>query len=153
VTSTGTLRLADYLPYRLSVAASAVSALVAKAYQESFGLPIPQWRLIAILMEHRSLTQQQLVPLSTMDKQTISRAARSLQERGLIARATSSQDRRAYRLRVTAAGRRLYREVVPLALAYERRLLRKLSARQVDTLRRQLRDLEQAAAAETGRIA
>ena len=151
MTASRTLRLAEHLPYRLSVAAAAVSALVAKAYEERFGLPIPQWRLIAILMEHKSLTQQQLVPLSTMDKQTISRAARSLQARGLIGRATSRQDRRAYRLRVTASGRRLYRAVVPLALAYERRLLANLSAQQISTLRRQLRQLEQAAAAAAKR--
>ena len=147
MSSSRILRLAEYLPYRLSVAASAVSALVAKAYEERFGLPIPQWRIISILMEHKSLTQQQLVPLSAMDKQTISRAARSLQARGLIGRATSSQDRRAYRLRVTASGRRLYHAVVPLALAYERRLLANLSAKQISILRRQLQHLEQAAAA------
>ena len=82
---------------------------------------------------------------------TISRAARSLQARGLIGRATSRQDRRAYRLRVTASGRRLYRAVVPLALAYERRLLANLSAQQISTLRRQLRQLEQAAAAAAKR--
>jgi DNA-binding MarR family transcriptional regulator len=151
VRSSSKLSLADYLPYRLSVAAAAVSALVAKAYEERFGLPIPQWRIIAILMEHKSLTQQQLVPLSTMDKQTISRAARSLQARGLIGRVTSSQDRRAYRLKVTASGRRLYRAVVPLALSYERLLLSNLSARQISILRRQLRQLEQAAAAAAGR--
>ena len=141
------LRLADYLPYRLSVAANAVSALVAKAYETEFRLPIPQWRLIAILMEHQSLTQQQLVPLSSMDKQTVSRAARSLQARGLIARATSRQDGRAYSLRVMPAGRRLYRKVAPLALAYERRLLHGLTGREIRTLHRQLRFLQQAATA------
>ena len=151
MTSSQTLRLAEYLPYRLSVAAAAVSALVAKAYEVRFGLPIPQWRIIAILTEHKSLTQQQLVRLSSMDKQTISRAARSLQSRGLIARATSPEDRRAYSLRMTAAGRRLYRRVVPLALAYERLLLSNLSTQQIKILSRQLQQLEQAAAAAAGR--
>jgi DNA-binding MarR family transcriptional regulator len=139
------LLLADYLPYRLSVAASAVSALIAAAYKEQFDLPIPQWRLIAILSEHASLTQQQLVPLSTMDKQTVSRAARCLLQRKLLARATSTVDRRAYRLRLTAAGRKLYRQVVPLALAYEQQLLKDLNATEVNALHQQLRGLEQAA--------
>jgi DNA-binding MarR family transcriptional regulator len=139
------LQLSDYLPYRLSVAANAVSTLIAAAYKGRFDLPIPQWRLIAILSEHASLTQQQLVPLSTMDKQTVSRAARSLMQRELIARAANPLDRRAHRLGLTAAGRRLYRRLAPLALAYERQLLAGFSARRVATLQRQLLELEQAA--------
>jgi DNA-binding MarR family transcriptional regulator len=139
------LHLADYLPYRLSVTASAVSAMIAAAYKEQFNLPIPQWRLIAILSEHHSLTQQQLVPLSTMDKQTISRAARSLLQRKLLARATSTDDRRAYRLRLTAAGRRLYRQVAPLALKYETQLLAGMNATRIRALHRELRLLQQAA--------
>ena len=40
------LRLDAYLPYRLSVASNAVSGLIALAYQDRFGLTVPQWRLI-----------------------------------------------------------------------------------------------------------
>ena len=45
------LRLRDYLPYRLSVAANAVSQLIARAYKEQFGLTVPQWRLLAVLAD------------------------------------------------------------------------------------------------------
>jgi DNA-binding MarR family transcriptional regulator len=139
------MRLATYLPYRLSVAAHAVSTLVADAYERRFRLPIPQWRVIALLEEHGSLTQQELVPLSTMDKQMISRAARELLRRGLIRRTDSKTDGRAYMLALTRAGRKLYRQVVPLALAHERMLLKGFSAAQLRQLRGVLVLLEERA--------
>jgi DNA-binding MarR family transcriptional regulator len=136
------LRLGNYLPYRLSVAAHAVSSLIASVYQEQFGLPIPQWRVLSILEEYGSLTQQQLVPLSTMDKQTISRTVRTLCQRGLVGRVTSADDRRAFTLRLSAAGRRLYRQLAPTALQYERRLLAGMPDGDAHELRRALRALE-----------
>jgi DNA-binding MarR family transcriptional regulator len=142
---TAVLRLGQFLPYRLSVAAHAVSSLIATVYQTQFGLPIPQWRVLSILAEHGSLTQQQLVPLSTMDKQTISRTVRTLCQRGLVARVTSADDRRAFTLSLTAAGRRLHRRLAPTALEYERRLLAGLPASDVPGLQRTLRALEQSA--------
>ena len=45
------LRLQDYLPYRLSVAANAVSRLIARAYESQFGLRNAQWRLLAVLAD------------------------------------------------------------------------------------------------------
>jgi hypothetical protein len=46
-----TLRLHDYLPYRLSIAANAVSRLIARSYERQFNLNIPQWRLLAVLAD------------------------------------------------------------------------------------------------------
>jgi hypothetical protein len=42
------LSLADYVPYRLVTAAAAVSRLIARAYEDRFGLTIPQWRLMSV---------------------------------------------------------------------------------------------------------
>ena len=57
------LRLDSYLPYRLSVASNAVSGLIARAYEDRFGLTIPQWRLVCVLAEEGGLTQATEVPL------------------------------------------------------------------------------------------
>jgi len=58
-----------------------------------------------------------------MHKTRVSRAIAHLEERGLMARATRSDDRREMELRLTKAGRRMYAELVPLALERERALL------------------------------
>jgi hypothetical protein len=78
------LRLDGYLPYRLSVASNAVSRLIARAYEDRFGLTIPQWRLIAVLAEDGPLTQQAIGARTVMDKVTVSRATQGLVKRRLV---------------------------------------------------------------------
>ena len=143
------LRLDDYLPYRLSVAANAVSQLIARAYVDRFGLTVPQWRLMAVLGEHSPLTQQALCGRTVMDKVTVMRAARGLVQRRLVRRAPNEKDGRSHRLSLTAAGERMYAQVAPLALQYESILLRDLAAAQVRQLEQWLRQLQQTASALT----
>ena len=139
------LRLQDYLPYRLSVAANAVSRLIARAYERRFGLKIAQWRLLAVLADEGALTQQALCGRTIMDKVTVMRAAQSLLRRRLVKRLPNDADRRSHRLMLTAAGRRLYQRIVPLALAYEAQLLAGIERREIARLDRLLRRVEQAA--------
>ena len=139
------LSLADYVPYRLSVASNAVSRLIARAYEDRFGLSIPQWRLMSVLAEG-SLTQQAAVTRTAMDKVRVSRAAQELVERRLAVRLANRIDRRSHSLELTAAGRRLFAEIAPLALAYEAALLAGLAPGEVATLKRLLGKLEDAAA-------
>jgi len=143
----GSLTLQRYLPYRLSVAANAVSRLIALAYEEKFGLTIPQWRLVAVLAEEGPLTQQELCGRTIMDKVTVTRAGQGLLRRRLIKRIPNSTDGRSHRLVLTKTGEALYEEVVPLALEYEVKLLVGLAPHEVAKLEQQLRQLEQTAAA------
>jgi DNA-binding MarR family transcriptional regulator len=138
------LSLADYLPYQLSTAAAAVSRLIARAYEDRFGLTIPQWRLMSVLAEG-GLTQHAAVTRTAMDKVRVSRAAQDLVERRLVARTTVRADRRSHRMELTAAGRRLFAEIAPLALAYEAALLSGLAPSEVASLKRLLSRLEAAA--------
>lgn len=141
----GMLRLDAYLPYRLSVASNAVSGLIARAYQDRFGLSIPQWRLICVLAEDRALTQGQIVARTVMDKVTVSRAAQGLLGRRLIARTDHQADARSHVLALTGEGRRLHAEISPLALAYEAALLAGLAPEEVAQLKRLLTRLQGAA--------
>jgi DNA-binding MarR family transcriptional regulator len=143
------LTLDDYLPYRLSVAANAVSDLIAGAYRARFGLTIPQWRLVAVLGEDGPSTQQALCARTLMDKVTVSRAAAALSDRGLISRSPNEADGRSHRLGLTREGQALYAEVVPSALAYEARLLEALGPFELQAARSLLRRLEAAATALT----
>jgi DNA-binding MarR family transcriptional regulator len=139
------LRLQNYLPYRLSVAANAVSRLIARAYERQFGLKIPQWRLIAVLANEGPLTQQALCGRTVMDKVTVMRAAQGLTRRGLVRRLPNREDGRSHRLALTRSGQRVYRQIVPLALEHEARLLGGLDRDDVERLDRLLRRLESTA--------
>lgn len=144
------LELDAYLPYRLSVASNAVSSLIARAYQHRFGLNVPQWRLICVLMEDGELTQGQIVTRTVMDKVTVSRAAQGLLRRGLISRAEHHADGRSHVLSLTAEGRGLHAQIAPLALAYEAALLTGLAPDEVALMRRLLQRLQGAATALAG---
>lgn len=141
------LVLDDFLPYRLSIAANAVSRLVAAAYERKFDLSIPEWRLIAVLHQDKSATQQALVRRTMMDKVAVSRAAQSLAKRGLLRRDEHKQDGRAIHTTLTRAGRTLYAAIAPAALRYERRLLASFSKAEVKALNGLLQRLIEAALA------
>ncbi|HEX4049462.1 MAG TPA: MarR family winged helix-turn-helix transcriptional regulator [Steroidobacteraceae bacterium] len=141
------LRLDDYLPYRLSVAANAVSQLIARAYVDRFGLTVPQWRLMAVLGEDSPLTQQALCGRTVMDKVTVMRAARGLLQRRLLRRQPNSADGRSHRLSLTVTGERMYAEVAPLALKYEAMLVAGIEPLEVRRFEQWLRRLQQAAVA------
>ncbi len=139
------LKLDAYLPYRLSVASNAVSGLIARAYQDRFGLTIPQWRLVCVLAEDGPLTQGQIVARTVMDKVTVSRAAQGLVKRRLVARTDHAGDGRSHVLALTRAGAELHAEIAPLALAYEAALISGLSPEDVALLKRLLSRLQAAA--------
>lgn len=136
------LRLPSYLPYRLSVASNKASSLIARAYQAKFGLTIWEWRVIAVLGEGRPLTAQAVCEATAMDKVTVSRAIRALDERGLVARKPNTADRRASDVTLTPDGAEVYAEVAPLALRYEQALLEGFTGQERDQLMALLEKLE-----------
>ncbi|HEY1725948.1 MAG TPA: MarR family winged helix-turn-helix transcriptional regulator [Steroidobacteraceae bacterium] len=139
------LRLQDFLPYRLSVAANAVSRLIAHAYERQFGLRNPQWRLLAVLADEGPLTQQALCRRTIMDKVTVMRAAQGLLRRRLVRRLPNNADGRSHRLMLTATGKALHLRIVPRALAYEAQLLAGVPSRDVARFEQMLRQLERVA--------
>jgi len=141
----GKLRLGEYVPYRLSVAANAVSQLIARAYEDRFGLSIPEWRLIAVLADEGPLTPQALCERTVMDKVTVTRAAQSLVRRRLLRREPNASDGRSHRLHLTDVGTQLHGHIAPLALEYETQLLAGIGAREIEHLKRRLRHLQSTA--------
>jgi DNA-binding MarR family transcriptional regulator len=129
------LRLWEFLPYRLSVASEKVSQLFAARYAERFGLAIPEWRVLAILGEAATpCSTQEVIRRTAMDRVRVSRAVIRLADRGLIARRPVPGDQRAQRLALSAKGRAMYAQIVPLAQALQAELAGALSAAEQATL-------------------
>jgi DNA-binding MarR family transcriptional regulator len=122
-----TLELDRFLPYRLSVLSNIVSTAISGAYEKRFGLTIPEWRVMAVLAMTPDLSAAEVAQRTAMDKVAVSRAVASLLRERRIVRRTARADRRRSLLRLSSAGRRVYAQVVPVALAYERDLLVPLS--------------------------
>lgn len=74
-----------------------------------------------------------------MDKVTVNRAAKALEDRGLIGRAPNAADGRSHHLALTATGRELYEQIVPMALSVEAELLASEEARGLEAMLAKLR--------------
>ncbi len=129
-----TLDLERFLPYRLSVLSNTISEALATLYGERFNLSVTQWRVIAVLGRYPDLSAVEVAERTRMDKVAVSRAVAELIDSGRLDREVDRLDRRRSVLNLSAAGRRAYEEIAPLALACEARLLSALSAREREAL-------------------
>ncbi len=120
------LKLEDFLPYRLYHLADLVSREFSKIYRDRLGLTRPEWRTLAGLGQHGTMTATELGAQSSMHKTKVSRAVAELERRRWLTREPDPKDRRVENLALTRTGLTAYREMVPLAKAFEAELLRKL---------------------------
>jgi DNA-binding MarR family transcriptional regulator len=111
--------LETFLPYRLVRIAERVSREFAENYRQKYGLSRPEWRCLATLGQFGTITSKEIGESTTMHKTKVSRAVAELERRGWLKRQPDRQDRRAEQLTLTAAGRKAFRELVPLAEAFE----------------------------------
>jgi DNA-binding MarR family transcriptional regulator len=139
------LDLEHFLPYRLSVLSNRISAAIAREYAERFQLGMTEWRVLAVIGPLPGLSASEVVERTAMDKVAVSRAVDRLVRSGRLLRETDGDDRRRSLLRLSPAGRAVYAEVVPAALALERRLLESLSATDREQLDELLGRLNEAA--------
>ena len=116
-------RLAAFLPYRVVALGQAMGQGLARQYAEEFGISVPEWRTLALIAQHESVTATRVVAETPMDKATVSRAVAGLIERGLVERVPHASDRRAAVLALSDEGAEVFAAVAERALAYEARLL------------------------------
>ncbi|MEW9798227.1 MarR family winged helix-turn-helix transcriptional regulator [Alteromonas sp. CYL-A6] len=143
MTARTTLKLEEFVPYRTVRLAGKMSQAVSSVYRERFDLSIPQWRILATLADQPDLSAQQIAQCTGMDKVKVSRAVQSLLHRDLIARKQTSEDKRAYRIALTGEGQLLYQRIMPLAQAWQDRLLAVLDDAEKQALLSAMDKLEQ----------
>lgn len=122
------LALEAFLPYRLNRLAEDVSRNFSKIYRDRFGITRPEWRLLATLGQYGTMTATEVGQHSAMHKTKVSRAVTALQQRHWLTRTPDEADRRIEHLHLTSAGLVACREMVPLAQAFEAKLLAALPA-------------------------
>jgi DNA-binding MarR family transcriptional regulator len=122
------LQLEQFLPYRLNRIAAAVSQDFRSVYGPHHDLTIPEWRVLATLGQFEAMSAKDIGRHSTMHKTKVSRAVRALEERRWLKRRESEEDRREEILTLTALGEKVYRDIVPKAVAFERRILDELGS-------------------------
>ncbi len=135
--------LEAFLPYRLNQLSTGFSHAFADLYESRFGISVPEWRVIATLGRYEDVSSREICDSTKMDKSKVSRAVTRLIAAKLIAREVNPDDARLIRLKLTAKGRKLHREIVPLAKAWEERVLAGLSDKDRKRLSKLLSKLEE----------
>ncbi|PWE50920.1 MarR family transcriptional regulator [Thioclava sp. NG1] len=107
------MKLEEFFPYRLAIAAEAFSRNLQDVYAREYGLTREEWRLMSILDGVGRISSLDIARRTTLDKVQVSRAAARLEARGLIRRFVPDSDRRLREYECTEAGRALYGEARP----------------------------------------
>jgi MarR family transcriptional regulator, lower aerobic nicotinate degradation pathway regulator len=126
---------------------TSIGFLLYKAHQRSFaevrrlldpmGLTPPQFGTLAFLYRQDGQSQAALCERGSVDPNTMVGIVDRLEAAGLVRRSRDPRDRRAYVLKITPKGRRVFEECVPLVNQVANRFRVGLSAGE----RRQLRQL------------
>jgi DNA-binding MarR family transcriptional regulator len=134
------LEITQFLPYQLVHLANKVSDDFAQVYKLEANLTTPQWRVMAHLARG-SFSAKQLCELARIDKSTISRAIKQLEERQFIELKTDLHDKRSKALSLTESGFQVYEKLSLLAELWERELLKSLTEHEQETLKQVLQKL------------
>lgn len=128
------LQLDRFVPALLNWVANKLNRGSSSVYRKRFGIGITEWRVMALLAIEGEVTANRVVEFIGLNRGATSRALQALEERGLVSVRASGTDGRAKLNTLTKAGKQLHREMLPVVLDRERRLLRHLSPSEVDVL-------------------
>jgi len=128
--SLGLHRLLDFNILQL---ANRISTDFARLYA-TFGIGIPEWRVLAVLGEKGPVTANQICTVTFMDRAIVSRAVSDLVKKDYVVRQGDPEDRRRIILHLTRRGAALCNRIVPAARNRQERLLSVLSPDEIDRL-------------------
>ena len=121
--ATTTLKLDEFLPYRLNVCSALVTQALSRIYAARYKIGVPEWRVLVTLGEFGMMTAKAIGQHSHMHKTKVSRAVALLERRKLVSRKANRDDLREAFLSLTPAGRDVYDELAPAALDFVRQLM------------------------------
>ena len=102
------------------------------------GVSIGQWYFLRALWEEDGLTQRELSRRVSMMEPTTVTAVNAMEARGLVRRERNAQDRRKFKVVLTAKGHRLKSTLLPCARAVNELAAKGFSEEEIATLRRLL---------------
>ena len=124
----------DYSTFRLSLVAKAIDRLTLKMLAENCDLTIAEWRVLSRLAPISGASVREVSQMAWVDRAEVSRAAASLEARGLTSRRANPSDGRSPILFATEEGLALYRRLLPIRSEFHRRLAADLTDAERDLL-------------------
>jgi DNA-binding MarR family transcriptional regulator len=107
-----------------------------KAMHAQLGTPLREHWVLTYLAERAEISQQEMANAMGIDRSEVVRLIDSLEKAGLVTRTRDPEDRRKYRLAITAAGNRLRADTDAKILEATDVLLARLTRAERETLHR-----------------
>ena len=109
--------------------------------ETKYGVSIAEWRVILTLVSEPGLSAADITNRWAMEKMSVNRAIQRLVDSGNVARSRDPEDRRSYRLTLTAKGRKLYEKIAPAANKRYAELTSAISGEELEALVATLRKM------------
>lgn len=133
------LDLGDYLPYLANRVGNIIAEQFGAQALEAHGLSIAMWRVMAVLTANGSQRQTDLAELTSIDSSTLSRMVTRMVRMRLVTRTRSTTSNREVAVELSAKGKALVAELIPVARDYETIAIAGLSREELDVLKSCLR--------------
>ena len=128
------LNLSGYVTFYFTVLANKLSSGASRLYLKRYDIGIIEWRTMAMLAVEPRISPARICQIIGLDKGAVSREMRKLEAKGYLTVEEDPESTRRRTLELTPLGYQIHDEIIRTALERERRLLRGLSAEEVDTL-------------------
>ena len=139
------LPLRRFVTYRLSRVQAKLNAQASRILQETSGITLTQWRVIALVGAAGQTQSSKLSKESALDKSLLSRNLKTLIEQGVVASRTDAEDHRVQVLSLTDKGRAIFEKTLPVTRARQTQLREGLTDEELRVFHKVLDHLEIAA--------
>lgn len=134
--------LQDMLLYRINRLRAIGGGMVLRYCEGQFGVTRREWVMLALLSTDEGLQPSELAVRAELDRSATSKAITAMVRKGLVERQASRGDHRRAQLRLTAKGRTLYVNILPIVTGINRQLMGALSHAEIALLDSMLERIE-----------
>ncbi|KIN64269.1 Transcriptional regulator, MarR family [Sulfitobacter noctilucicola] len=132
--------VSSYLLYLLAAVSDRASAQF-HTHARAYGLRVPEWRVLACLMDEDGAMVTRLAHLSLLEQSRLTKIVDQMVARGLVSRRADAKDKRRVRVFLSDEGRKLATGLIDDARAHEENLLGRLSQSEAAALKPVLQKL------------
>lgn len=115
--------LQRFVSYRILRAHYALNAQAMALLDRHAGITLSQWRVLTFVGSGDARTSRAVVSMSGLDPAIVSRAVKSLEDRGLMNVERLPEDRRTLALALTPAGQEIFARTLPVMQARQEALM------------------------------
>src|SRR5262245_53044194 len=121
------LDLNSHIPTKVAIFANRLSRAASRFYRKNFGIGVVEWRLMMFIGRAKETRANRICSETDLDKGAVSRSLGTLQRMGVVSVKEDGADNRRNNVALTAKGRALHDEIVPIALDRQSELVADLS--------------------------